>query len=529
MATSCANRHGSTGNLFMIPIVTMPLKLLLNRKSDILKIDPHALDKFSDIIDSDLFYSRDSDENLADLIIKPCKVGFVYAEKRTPKKCSAMDFVCSYRFNPQTAVISKLKVTDAEKYQQRQLIAAPIDDFFARSHAPGSEDIIPATTKATANSKAPFTESRTEETKAVKQKSTNEHVPLESLPDKASKKRKIEAATGISHNLLMGATTVDPTAKKVKASDVTKKSVTSRVSADKALLAEPILQTKRMKAMKHAMDGENAVFDSTVSSLDASKVSRASKKSRNSSRGSEADSPISTEEVDPAFIHMCDAMRPQILNRLGDSVSDADVANILMQLWEEMSPEERETYRTTDTPHVPIDSNDILLHDEMDFDVESENSSEIEDREGERYQEGEQTESHSAVDLKKRLRGNEVEGESHAPRRSSRARVKTEIPEKIFLTRSANVGHSFRVGHQYQAEIPMLGEVISPSPADCYELVSSPETFANDNQNEFITLAKTAAVAALTKCMGSRFRIDGTLALLSNPIELVAMEALQAR
>ena len=88
---------------------------------DILKLDSHILDKIQNIYDHDLFYSKDSDENLVDLIIDRCEVLFLPVEKRNKSTdLFSSEFICSYRFNAQNKMIVRLKPGAALKLQQMQ-------------------------------------------------------------------------------------------------------------------------------------------------------------------------------------------------------------------------------------------------------------------------------------------------------------------------------------------------------------------------------------------------------------------------
>ena len=93
------------------------LYILSRRCRDVNKLSSDLLSKLPLVAKDELFFSKDSDINRVDFILKPCTVHFIHADRRVAHMDHTVKFVCSYFFNAVTLTTRKLSESHVAKLQ----------------------------------------------------------------------------------------------------------------------------------------------------------------------------------------------------------------------------------------------------------------------------------------------------------------------------------------------------------------------------------------------------------------------------
>ena len=407
------------------------------RKVDILKLDAHILDKIQNIYDHDLFYSRDSDENLVDLIIDKCEVLFLPVEKRNKQiDLFSSAFICSYRFNAQNKMIIRLKPGAALKLQQMQpeKSETPTDVNSLKSddkandmlpdpdgnseklilennvHVNNDEEISEPKPNRSSDSNeslnaeesAPSSKRRKVElplrhvllsdvkvNTSMEDKSSATHSTLDkkksTLKSKESKRRGSEESEasfneGID-NVMM--THDDSLGSKTKTTD----QITGETEPMTSIETSDELNFEMM--MKDVRDEENYGMQAMESSILPQEEEASNPDVDDDERSFNSASPVSPQAIttshsnatrvdeETAFQRMCSVMKDQVTARYSSTatLTEDEILSILQQLWADMEADEKEIYFNSET----FNSSDHIVQQAQDLQtlelIESEESS----------------------------------------------------------------------------------------------------------------------------------------------------------
>ena len=534
------------------------------RRIDILKLDSHILDRIQNIYDHDLFYSKDSDENLVDLILDSCDVLFLPVEKRSQVDLFASTFICSYRFNAQNKMIIRLKYGASLKLQQMQ----PEKNTVERNSS------LTSRSKMTSDEKLITELQLTDETSSsnIETKRSRPGDPFESISSEdlqLSKKRKTEIP--VRHALLEPLNEDDSTfnQEKVLSTSSDKKRSRSKSKDRKTKTLEdpkdvqdregerdqPIEMDNDLNLVSHVdiMDISTRAGDGhgspSASKVDIKVVSDVNTDDISMSAGDGNGSPsadryfesfdenenivtaptestlkfsesdrdnqqqvsprTATTRVDEstAFRRMCSVMRDQVIARYSGTVtlSEEDANHILEEIWSEMEPEEKEAYFV----HEEFDPESIheqnLQTQSLEY-IESEETSETSSEgeiEGDRQDGDSEVSSDSSEDEVTSTQNiNKNKGVSTLVTRSMAA--KAQEPFMVVKAKNTESIQDLRVGDDYQAKIPSIMMENELTTAETHSLISTPTHINSEEFNEYLT----AAVMKGYKILFDLMRVD---------------------